>query len=124
MVKPFATLALVGLIAIFVNSAAATVRVVLPEIVLPLTTLVAVIVALPTPSVVARPLILTVATALLLDDHVTLPDTLPALLSEKVPVAVKVTGRPLAMDDFDALTVMTVKMPEVTCTVTLLVVLP
>lgn len=124
VVNPLDTVALTGLMAILVNSAAATVRLVLPVTVMPFATLVAVMVVLPTARVVAMPLVLTVAMPVLLDVHVTLPDTLPALLSEYVPVAVKVTGNPLAMGFLEALTVMTCNLAVVTVTLTLAVLRP
>ena len=124
VVNPLDTVALTGLMAILVNSAALTLRLVLPVTVMPFATLVAVMVVLPTARVVAMPLVLTVAMPVLLDVHVTLPDTLPAVLSEYVPVAVKVTGNPLAMGFLEALTVMTCNLAVATLTLTLAVLRP
>jgi len=120
VLKPFDTVAAVGLIAMLATAAAVTVKVTLAVTVFAPTSFVALMVVVPTARVEAIPLLLPiVATARLLDDHVTVPETLPALLSEKVPVAVKVTGTPLAVVKAGALRVMTVSTAEVTCTSTL-----
>lgn len=91
VICPFVTEAVAGVMAMAVNAGAVTVKVALLEV-MPLAE--AVTVVLPCANVEAIPLSLSVATVALLDSQATDPETLPELPSEKVPVAVKVTGVP------------------------------
>lgn len=95
LVYPTATLEGVGVIASVASSGSVTVKAAVLVEAAPVA--VAVIVVLPTASVVAMPLVL-IATAESLDAQVTDPETFPVDESEKVPVAVNVTGTPLAAD--------------------------
>jgi hypothetical protein len=68
------------------------------------------------PTAVAIPLALTVATPVLLEVHVAEPDTLPVVLSEKLPVAVKVVVVPAAADGVRGATEIPVRVAPVTVT--------
>ena len=109
--SPLATEAVVGLIAIAVNSGAVTVKVALFEV-MPLAD--AETVVLPCARLEAIPLTLSVATAVLLDVQVTDPETLPVVPSEYVPVAVNVTGVPCGVDGIAGLML----IPVITAVVT------
>jgi hypothetical protein len=65
-----------------------------------------------------------VATLVLLDAQVTEPEILPVLLSEKVPVAVKVTGTPLGVEGVAGLIAIAVIAAAVTVKVALAEVIP
>ena len=71
-------------------------------------------VQLPALTPVATPLPSTVATAGLLEDHVTDPETLPVVPSEKVPVAVKVVIAPGAIETVGGATVRLFSVAAVT----------
>jgi len=79
VVNPLATEAVIGLIAIAVNTGAVTVKTALLEV-MPFAE--AVIVVPPCARLEAIPLALSVATEVLLDAQVTDPETLPVLPSE------------------------------------------
>jgi hypothetical protein len=91
----FGTVALGGLITIEVNAGAVTVKVALLEVWLPYK---AVTVVLPCASEDATPLEFIVATPVFVDDQMTDPEISLETASEKLPVAVKVTGVPLGVD--------------------------
>ncbi len=92
-VRPLAMLGLAGVTAIDSNVAAVTVRTVEP--VTPLS--IALIVEVPTPTPVARPALVIVATDAVAEAHVTWLVRFSVELSEYVPVAVNCSVRPLAM---------------------------
>ena len=77
--SPLATEAVVGLIEIAVNTGVVTVKVALLEV-MPLAE--AAMVVMPCARLEAMPLVLTVATVALLEDHVADPETFPELPSE------------------------------------------
>lgn len=79
VVSPFATEAVVGLMAMAVNTGAVTVKVALLDV-MPLAE--ALMVVLPCAKLEAMPLVFNVATVVLLDVQVTDPETLPVLPSE------------------------------------------
>ena len=84
----------------------------------------AVMVEVPAFTAVAMPLALTVATAGALEVQVTEPEMLPLLLSEKVPVAVKVVALPRASDIVKGEIVMPVKLAAVTVITSLVEMVP
>jgi len=91
-VRPRATLGLVGVTAIESSAAAVTVNVVDPLI----GPSAAVIVVVPTSIAVASPALLTVATAVVSDDHVTCAVRSCVVASVNVPIAVNGRVRPRA----------------------------
>lgn len=60
------------------------------------------------------PLPFNVATVVLLDAQIADPETFPVLLSEKVPVAVKMTGVPLGVEGVEGLMEIPVSAAAVT----------
>lgn len=109
--KPYATVALVGLIAIAVNTGGVTVNVALLEM-MPLVE--ALIFVVPIARLLALPVLLSVTTLGVSDDQITEPETLPALWSEYVPSAEYVTATPLGVDCVAGLMVMAVITAAVT----------
>lgn len=72
------------------------------------------IVVLPAEIPVARPVELMLATLVLLEDHATMPVRFRVLPSEKTPVAVYCDVPPIMMEVFVGVSVMAVKVAELT----------
>ncbi len=118
---PSATLGAGGVIAIDTRVAGVTVRVTLPERLLQtLATLqVAIMVAVPVPSVLTSPLLLTVATAVLEEVQVRSALRSCVELSEKVPVAVNCCRLPSATLGAGGVSAIDTRLAGVTVTVML-----
>jgi len=105
------TLGAVGAMAIETTTGAVTVKAAALDVI-PFNAAVMELVPMPAP--VAIPLVFSVAAAVLLECQVTVPEMLPLLPSEYMPVAVKVALLPLAMDALPGVTAIPVKVAAVT----------
>jgi hypothetical protein len=103
------------------NSGAVTVKVALLELIAFAD---AVMDVMPCARAAASPLLFNVATLVSLDAQSTEPEISPVLASEKVPVAVKVTGTPLGVDGVAGLIAIAVIAAAVTVNVALAEVMP